>query len=171
MNEDREVMKGIRVRAYRHADLVACLAVFETNVPGFFREHEREEYMRFLEALPGPYLVLENDQGEIVAAGGYAVVEEEERADLCWGMVRADLQGRGLGRVLTERRISEAVADPMVKSLAINTSQHTRGFYERFGFRLLEVVPDGYAPGLDRCEMRWDRAGTAVVERPGGHGA
>lgn len=155
-------MKGLRVRPYRTSDLDACLRVFESNVPRFFREHERDEYQRFLGAPPGPYVVLETEQGEIVAAGGYAIVGEEERADLCWGMVRADLHGRGIGRMLTETRIRAAVADPRVRRVAINTSQHTRGFYERLGFRLLELVPDGYAPGLDRCEMRLER------DRPGG---
>lgn len=158
-------MKGLRQRPYRNSDLDACLGVFESNVPRFFREHEREEYVRFLGALPGPYLVLETEQGGIVAAGGYAIVEEDERADLCWGMVRADLHGRGLGRMLTETRIRAALADPGVRRVAINTSQLTRGFYERLGFRLLEIVPDGYAPGLDRCEMRLDQ------DRADGQGA
>lgn len=149
------------MRDYRPEDLQGCLAVFDTNVPAYFRPHEREEFEAFLQALPGPYLVLENEAGQVVGCGGYAVVAEDGRADLCWGMIRADQQRGGLGRRLTEARLRSAAADPAVRTVAINTSQHTVGFYERLGFRTVEVVPDGYAPGLDRCEMRWD------VEIPG----
>lgn len=85
-------MKDIRLRGYRSADLQGRLAVFDTNVPAFFRQHEREECRAFMRALPGPYFVLENHEGEVVGCGGYAVVAEDERADLCWGMIRADLQ-------------------------------------------------------------------------------
>jgi hypothetical protein len=31
--------------------------------------------------------------------------------------------------------------------------QHTVGFYERLGFRTVRIDPEGYGPGLDRCEM------------------
>ena len=58
-------MKGLRVRSYRTNDLNACLSVFDSNVPRFFREHERGEYIRFLGALPGPYVVVETQQGEM----------------------------------------------------------------------------------------------------------
>lgn len=155
-------MKDILIRGYRREDLQGCVAVFDTNVPAFFREHEREEFRAFMQALPGPYFVLGDNEGEVVGCGGYAVVAEAERADLCWGMVRADLQRGGLGRLLTEMRLRRAAADPRVRTVAINTSQHTVGFYERLGFQTVEVIPDGYAPGLDRCEMRWD-----VVSKPG----
>jgi len=37
--------------------------------------------------------------------------------------------------------------------VVIETSQHTRGFYEGLGFRLTALVPDGFGPGIDRCDM------------------
>lgn len=144
------------IRDYTPADLAGCLAVFDSNVPGYFTAPEREEFRRFLTALPGPYLVLVDDDDAIVGCGGYAIVAAQSRADLCWGMVRSELHGTGLGRVLTVARLERATADPSVRVVALSTSQHTRGFYERLGFRTTEVVPNGIAPGLDRCEMRRD---------------
>lgn len=38
--------------------------------------------------------------------------------------------------------------------VALDTSQHTRPFYERLGFRTVRVTPDAYAPGLHRYDMR-----------------
>ena len=143
----------VRVRDYAPADLEACLSVFDSNVPEYFVDAERPEFRDFLGALPGPYLVVELD-GRVVACGGHAIGKEEGVADLCWGMVRHDLHGSGLGRRLTDARIERAAREPGVNTAALNTSQHTEGFYLRFGFRTVEVVPDGYAEGLHRYEMR-----------------
>ena len=113
--------------------------------------------------LPGPYLVLTDAGGAIVGCGGYAIDQDEPgRADLCWGMVRQEKHRRGYGRTLVHARIDAAKRDPAVRVIALDTSQHTTGFYERFGFRVTKVEPDGYGPGLDRCEMRLElnHAGT-----------
>jgi len=150
------------IRPYEVADRAACLAVFEANVPRYFRSSERREFEDFLEELPGPYFVLEAE-GEIVGCGGYALAEEGRRADLCWGMIHRDHHGRGLGKQLTRRRIDEALARPTVEEVVAQTSQLTRGFYQSLGFQTVEVEPDGFAPGLDRCEMRL----TTASRRPG----
>ena len=144
----------MRVRDFRDDDVGGCLAVFDSNVPRYFTVPERDGFIGFLTSLPGPYLVLEEPPGTIVACGGIAIDAASGRADLCWGMVRGELHGSGLGRRLTEARLSRALSDPRVRFVALNTSQLTTGFYERFGFVTTEVIPDGYAPGLDRCEMR-----------------
>jgi len=151
-------------RPYRIGDRDACLRIFDSNVPEYFDLSEREEFATFLDALPGPYHVLEAPGEGVVACGGHALRPGEPIADLCWGMVRSDLHGRGLGRALTEARMAAAGRSASVRTIALNTSQRTTGFYERFGFEIIEVVRDGYRPGLDRCEMRMALSGT----RPAG---
>ena len=146
----------VRVRDYSPTDRDGCLAVFDTNVPEFFTPDERDEFDAFLGALPGPYVVLVDDDGEIVGCGGHAVEPGTTTADLCWGMVRRGRQGRGLGRLLTDARLERIRTDATVTAVKLNTSQHTRGFYERLGFVTERVVPDGFSPGLDRCDMRLD---------------
>lgn len=148
-------LPSLDVREYRPTDLDGCVEVLESNVPEFFRDHERSEYREFLADLPGPYLVVSDGRDRIVACGGYAA-STRAVVDLCWGMVRRDLHGQGLGRMLTKARLDRALADPSVESVALSTSQLTTGFYERLGFRIVEVRPDGYGPGLDRCDMRLD---------------
>ncbi|HEX8430709.1 MAG TPA: hypothetical protein VF625_05455, partial [Longimicrobium sp.] len=63
----------MRVRDYTTADRDPCLAVFDSNVPDFFVPAERGEFAAFLDALPGPYLVVESAAGTVVGCGGYAV--------------------------------------------------------------------------------------------------
>lgn len=149
----------MRVREYTPADREACLAVFDSNVPAYFVTAEREAFAAFLDDLPGPYLVIEDEGGAIVGCGGYAVVAETRTADLCWGMVEQGRHGTGLGRLLLDARLDRIRADRGADAVALNTSQHTRGFYERRGFVTERVIPDGFAPGLDRCDMRLSTAG------------
>lgn len=148
----------VKVRDYRPADLQACLTLFDSNVPRFFTAEEREEFASFLTNLPGPYLVVLAPNGDIVGCGGFAYREGGAVADLCWGMVHHDLHGKGHGHFLTKTRIDRASEDPSVQELALNTSQLTVGFYEGLGFKITEVMENGYGPGLDRCEMRLEVA-------------
>ena len=153
--------EGVRARPYTAADRSACLAVFDSNVPDFFTRAERAELEAFLDDLPGPYLVLEAPDGDVVGCGGWAVEPLTDRADLCWGMVRRDLHGRGLGRRLAELRIAAVREAGAASVVALSTSHHTKGFYERLGFETVRVVEDGFAPGLHRCDMllELDRGG------------
>ena len=150
----------LRSREFDAGDVHAAMAIFESNVPDYFTAGERSEYEAFLGELPGPYLVVEDGAGEVVACGGYAVVLDDGRGDLCWGMVRRDLHGRGIGRFLTVVRVEALRADPRVRSVVLNTSHLTQEFYERLGFETVGRVEDGFAPGLHRCDMRLS------IERP-----
>jgi len=146
---------NIRVREYSPDDRSACLAVFDTNMPESFLPAERESFAAFLDELPGPYFVLANEAGDVVACGGYAISTGTTTADLCWGMVTRDRQGTGLGRLLVEVRLARISADTSATDAALKTSQHTRAFYETLGFSTTCVVQNGIAPGMDTCEMRW----------------
>lgn len=142
------------VREYRAEDLSRVLDIFDSNVPEFFTAAERQVFEDFLQELPGPYFVVETTRGELVACGGYAVVLEQGRADLCWGMVSRTQHRHGVGRFLTSLRLEAATADARVRAVVLNTSHLTRGFYERLGFSVERVMVDGIAPGVDRCDMR-----------------
>lgn len=143
-------------REIEERDFDAALAIFESNVPEYFTVAERSSFTDFLLRLPGPYFVVEADSEGIVACGGYAVVEPERRGDLCWGMVRRDLHGRGIGRYLTKLRIEALRADVRVAHVILNTSHLTEAFYSRLGFYTSKVTENGFGPDLHRCDMRLD---------------
>jgi ribosomal protein S18 acetylase RimI-like enzyme len=146
-----------RVRDYRATDRDACLAVFDSNVPGSFLAFERASFAAFLDRDDRGYLVVEDGAGAIVACGGYAVANGTTTADLCWGMVLQECQRSGLGRILVEQRLARIAADPRITRVAMNTSQDTRAFYEKLGFTTTHVIPDGIAPDVDKCEMVLER--------------
>lgn len=152
-------MSTTEPRPYRASDRAGCLAVFDSNRPRYFTAEERPLFERFLDALPGPYFVIEEGNGVILACGGWATEETGRIASFCWGMVRQDRHGQGLGRQLTVARLASIRADPRIGRVRLDTSQHTRGFYAGMGFQVLSVEADGYAPGMDRCEMELDLSG------------
>jgi ribosomal protein S18 acetylase RimI-like enzyme len=149
------VTAPFRVRPFRPADRDACLRVFDSNVPAAFRPEERSAFARFLDDPPGPMIVVERDGDGVVACGGVAVEPDSPRtASMCWGMVREDLHGRGLGRLLLEARIRALEAGDVVDTLRLETIPDTVGFFRRMGFEVVREEPGGYGPGLPRVELR-----------------
>ena len=143
----------MNLRPYTTDDLEPVVAIFRSNIPKYFGPSEEPGLRSFLaDARSGDYSVVELG-GDIIASGGIAL-NDDQTVSLCWGMVRADHLGTGVGRELTEFRIQKAREKHGSLPLVISTSQHTSGFYERFGFRLTRHVPDGFGPAIDICEMR-----------------
>jgi hypothetical protein len=89
---------GMVIRFFERTDLAACEQLFDSNIPKFFAEEERVEFTEYLNRLPGPYLVLEED-GEVVACGGWAASRTTpNEIILCWGMVSKDRAQGGSGK-------------------------------------------------------------------------
>lgn len=145
------------IRPYVTQDYAACLALFDSNVPQFFARTERTDFERFLEHDAGAwhYLVIVR-AGAVVACGGHALSVDGRVASFGWGMVDRRLHRQGLGRALTEARLDACRRSAGVTRIELDTSQHTRAFYARFGFGVERVVVDGYGPGLDRWDMALD---------------
>ena len=140
------------IRPYSAGDLEAVVEIFRSNMPKYFVPDEEPGLREFLAGDLENYYVIELD-GEVVGAGGIAL-NEDRTVSLCWGMVRADLIGTGLGRKLTEFRIQMTKEKFGELPLVISTSQHTEGFYEKLGFVTVEHTPDGFGLGIDICKMR-----------------
>jgi len=141
------------IRPYTPADRSACLEVFDTNAPRYFSLEERPGFEAFLKLPSGVYLVLEQS-GTVVGCGGYHIHPERQEAELCWGMVRQELHGMGLGKRLLLERLWQIAGRREVTWIRLDTSQHTFGFFERLGFVTQKMTPNGIWEGLDRYQMR-----------------
>src|SRR5690606_29404976 len=133
----------------------AVVAIFRSNIPKYFTPDEEPGLYEFLEGCAEDYFVLKV-AGEVAGSGGIALNRDidPQTVSLCWGMVRKDHLGTGLGKALTEFRINLAKERYPGLALTIGTSQHTEGFYKKFGFVTVEHKSDGYGPGIDMCRMR-----------------
>ncbi|HUA10974.1 MAG TPA: GNAT family N-acetyltransferase [Solirubrobacteraceae bacterium] len=145
-------MSELRARELAREDVAACIAVMRSNTPLFFAPQELAEYEGWMRRSPLPYIVVTSDE-EIVACGGYRIEPATRVAGLTWGMVRRDAQRRGAGTFLLRERLARIRAAGAL-TLELDTSQRSRAFFERFGFAAFRETADGYAPGLDRIEMR-----------------
>jgi RimJ/RimL family protein N-acetyltransferase len=140
-------------RPYTPADRDACLAIFDINCPTFVAPSERTQFEGYLAAPRGRYGVLLDDDGEVLGCGGIVLERGGRDAHLVWGLIRADRHHTGLGRTMTLERLRWIAETPGVERALMDTSQKSTGFYEKLGFRVIRVVKDGYAEGLDRCEL------------------
>ena len=144
---------AISVRAYEPKDKAICLAIFDSNVGKYFAPYERARFEVFLSDLPGPYFVIER-ANDVIACGGYGPHKQDDTiAVLSWGMVQLAHHRSGIGRVLTRVRLKRIEGDKRVTRVRLRTSQHTSGFYEKLGFKIIEVKTDGIALGIDECVM------------------
>lgn len=141
------------LRAYTPQDKAACLELFDSNLDPYFMPHERAEFSSFLDKKIGEYFVVEQDEGRIVGCGGIAVNAETGEGNLTWGMIDRHKHRQGIGRFLTQGRLERLRQAPGLKTVAIQTSQHTVAFYARYGFEVKEIIKDGFGPGLDNYKM------------------
>ena len=142
-------------RLYTHQDQDACMALFDSNMDKYFVPRERAEFHAFLNPKPNDYYVIEAAEGQILACGGIHV-DENGVGRLTWGMSHRERHGQGLGKMLTQRRLELIKANPNARTVLLDTSQHTSGFYEKFGFQVTKIIKDGFGPNLHHYEMRLD---------------
>jgi GNAT superfamily N-acetyltransferase len=152
-------------RTYQEPDAAACLKLFDSNTPAFFAPSEREEFVAYLAEAPHYFVLVAGKQAaDEQAAGEQAAGEQvvgcgglEEIRDgiwvLCWGMVEQRLHRQGLGKALLLGRLDWIRMQPNAKAVHLDTTPFSRGFFERFGFVVTSVTPNGYGEGYDRVDM------------------
>ncbi len=152
-------------RDYQLEDKNACLEIFHSNVPAYFAPNELSDVTRLLDGRFCPYIVIEDNDGRIIASGGIWPDHTELSATLCWVMVERNWHGKGVGRFLVLKLLTLLRRVPFITQVKLDTSQHTSAFYEKFGFEKCGFIENYYAEGLHRFDMRmvWNEAKLAEV--------
>ena len=141
------------IRLYTPADKAACLAIFDSNMPQYFMPEERQQFEDWLDKEDREVYYVMTDNDQIVACGGIYIDTELNVAGQAWGMVLNSLHKRGYGKALTLHRIKEMDARFSHLDQHLGTSQHTAPFYEKMGYTTVEVIKEGFGPGLDHYKM------------------
>ena len=143
----------MNIRIYNSNDKNACLAIFDSNCPPYFDKNEKDDLIQWLDKEDRlDYYVLENE-GEILASGGLYRDTEKNEVGFAWGMVSKAHHGKGLGTRLALYRINEAERSYPNHDLKLETSQLTRAFYAKHGFKETSHEKDGFGPGIDKVTM------------------
>lgn len=147
------------LRPYTPADKPACLIAFKSNVPVFFTEGEITDFANFLDSLPRRlaensthYYVLEVEN-EILGAGGFGDKDNTGSLSLAWGLVHNDHHKKGYGEALLKHRLEEIQRLYPSKTLVLDTTQHSYGFFEKYGFEVTKFTADFYEEGMHRYDM------------------
>lgn len=145
-------MISLQFRPYTSGDKEACMDIFMSNTPRYFGVEEADDFRKFLDAPVCDFFVVTQDD-KIVACGGHGYHDKKEAFVLAWGMVRSNLHKHGLGKFLLAERLKKIYSDSGESLVKIETSQHSRGFFERFGFAATNTIENHFAPGIDRVDM------------------
>lgn len=137
---------------YTHLEFENCVGLFMSNRDKYFDDSERSDYIEFLnnEASDGNYFVVK-ENNNTVAAGGFSSYQDVYSLD--WGMVDRSKQGQGIGTRLTEHRVKKIRQQSARARITLCTSQHTVGFYEKFGFGIVNITENGYGLDLHKYEL------------------
>jgi len=146
-------------RPFALADRQACLALLDANTPEFFGANERPDFEKFMDDLPGPYLVLLAGN-RIIGCGGYCIEEDSpvdcRVARTTWGMVHPDYKGYGLGKLLFLHRRDMIKASGEAQRVRVLTSQYIAPFFTKLDFREIRREKDVFAAGIDLVELWYD---------------
>jgi ribosomal protein S18 acetylase RimI-like enzyme len=131
----------------------SCINILDSNTTRYFASQDREAFNAFLTAPSGTYSVLEDHEGVIVGCGGISTRKQGQEGILTWGMIHIIRQRQRWGRHLTLARLSQLSKISSVKTITLNTSQETVGFYEKLGFHITAFTLDYYSVGFHRYDM------------------
>lgn len=147
----------IKIREYTNGDKLECIEAFKSNVPIYFSEQEVHDFTFFLERIENgiddiPYFVLAYNQ-KIIGCGGYEKDKSNKIYALAWGLIHKDFHNKGFGEQLLSYRLEKIKQFDSQSSVIIDTTQHSAGFFEKYGFVTKKETENYYAPGLHRIDM------------------
>jgi GNAT superfamily N-acetyltransferase len=140
----------ITFRPYSSGDQETCLGLFDANCPEFFAPNERSDYREFLETGPDGYELC------VVAgsvAGAFGLIgDSASRRRLNWIMLNPRYHGHGAGRAIMDRVVARACGEG-IRTVDIAASQKSAPFFGKFGALTLQVIENGWGPGMHRVDM------------------
>jgi ribosomal protein S18 acetylase RimI-like enzyme len=140
------------IRKYTESDFEDVLNLIDLNIPKYFEPKEKMDFIDYLLNKREDYFVCQ-DKGKTIACAGINYFYEDRIARLSWDMVHPDYHRKGIGRELTEFRISLISSDNKIDSIVVRTSQHANRFYEKLGFELIKIVENYWADSFHLYEM------------------
>ena len=137
------------IEQYDGTQRQAVAELFRLNVPEYFAAEEEKDLYLFLDNYAQDFYLCKH-QEEIIGCGGHN--RKENMGVLSWYIVHPDHHGKGVGTILVKHNL-DRLRQKGFTHIKVRTSQHTDKFYEKFGFKLINIQKDYWAAGLDLYEM------------------
>jgi len=142
------------IREYKNADKEAVLNLLRLNTPKYFAPEEESDLVYYLENEIEHYFVLEINN-QIVGCGGFNFSEDKTTGKISWDIFHPDFQGKSLGSTLLNYRIEKLFKFDGLQKILVRTSQLAYKFYEKQGFKLIEITEDYWAKGFHLYKMEY----------------
>ncbi len=136
------------IRSYEIGDRKKLLEILWRNVPTYFDTSEVNDFESFLDHEGQRYFTLEM-QGEIVGGAGCLVERDKGIGLVRWIFFDPSHTGSGLGKAMMEHCMGVFKSEAAIRKLVVNTSQLSYRFFEKFGYKVVKVQKEYWAPGLD----------------------
>ncbi|MFN4147071.1 MAG: GNAT family N-acetyltransferase [Runella sp.] len=136
------------IRPYELSDRRTLEHIFMLNSPKYFAPEEVGDFLEYLDMFGDDYVVVEAN-GRVVGGGGYWIRSFDKVGGLTWAILHPDFQGTGLGKELALYRINKIKEIGTAQRIQVETSQHSFGFYEKLGFKLVDIQHDYWSDGID----------------------
>lgn len=153
----------INIRAYKPDDNKSCIEMYHSNMPLYFAPEELNYLKNWLKGLDEGRLVYETNLAEhyyvaeienkVIAAGGFYITKNGNKAHMSWGMVHNNYHKQGIGKELLLFRINTIKQLYPNCKISLDTSQHTFTFFQKLGFTVTKITENGYGEGLHRYDM------------------
>ncbi|WP_067151907.1 GNAT family N-acetyltransferase [Pseudotamlana agarivorans] len=141
------------IRKYSNSDKPKILELFRKNTPEYFDSSEEKDFENYLVNEVEDYFVYEINS-EIIGAGGINYFTEQKIARISWDMIDPNSQRNGIGKKLTQYRISHINENTNIEVIIVRTTQLVHKFYEKQGFELEKIEKDYWAKNFDLYQMK-----------------
>jgi [ribosomal protein S18]-alanine N-acetyltransferase len=153
-NKNHILAVNFSIRKFRSSDKYSVLELLKLNTPEYFAPQEEADLVYFLDTKADHYFVVEVNN-RIVGSGGFTFSEDQDTGIICWDILHPQYKGRSIGTSLVKHRINKLKEFDHVRSIIVRTSQLAYKFYEKQGFKLIEIVEDYWAKGFDLYKMEY----------------
>ena len=154
--EEFKMKDLITIREYEINDQDAVINLIKLNTPKYFASKEETDLLNYLETKRELYFVL-LFENKIVGCGGINFSDNYTTGRISWDIIHPDYHGRSFGTRLLKYRMEKLKSIESIKKITVRTSQIAYKFYEKQGFRLLEIIKDYWAEGFDLYNMEYSQ--------------
>jgi predicted GNAT family N-acyltransferase len=151
------LLENIQISKYTNNWRAACMNAFVSNVPEYFTEAEIAQFGEWLDLLQkgesaSHYYVIASGN-TLVGCGGFGYSVKDSAVSFAWGFVDRSFHKQGFGQLLLTYRLEKIKELYPDADIVLDTTQHSRTFFERYGFVTVKYTADGYAAGMHRYDM------------------
>lgn len=144
--------KEIIIRNYIYSDKKELLQILSLNIPKYFAEEEIGDFEIYLEKYIEDFFVIEHNK-MLIGCGGINYKNDKSMGVISWDIIKPEYQGKSIGKKLLEYRLELIHSQKSINKIIVRTSKQAYKFYEKCGFKLLEIKENYWAEGFDLYYM------------------